>query len=421
MALCRLQADILRPYNRGTRGAMPARSFQRRPLAARRIREVTTIHLQRGDVRARPSGAAIVHDYFVQDGGAERCAVEFARLLPGARVHTSFFDSDRFGDRIDPRRVRPWPVQRLTGPTERFRALLPLYPPYFQTLRIRRALVVSSSSGFAHAVRTRPDALHIAYVHTPMRFGWDLDSYLEGSSYSLPTRLGGRILRPLLQRWDRRAAGRPDLLIANSGTVQERIARLRGRSSEIIHPPVDTDEFPLSERDDGFLLVASRMLAYRRLDLAVEAATMLGRELRVVGDGPERQRLESLAGPAVRFLGHVPRAELRDLMARCHAYVLPGLEDFGIAPVEAMAAGKPVVAFRGGGATETVVEGLTGVFFDQPDTRSLAEALERLEAIGFHGPTIRENARRFDVEVFRRSWRELFEREGVDPHLYSAP
>jgi len=372
-------------------------------------------------VSARLSGAAIVHDYFVQDGGAERCAVEFARLLPAATVHTSFFDAERFGDRIDPGRVRTWPLQRLAGPTERFRALLPFYPPYFETLRVRRGLVVSSSSGFAHAVRTPPDALHVAYVHTPMRFGWDLDGYFKGSSYSLPTRLGGRVLRPLLQRWDRRAAARPDLLIANSGTVQERIRRLWGRPSEIIHPPVDTDEFPLSERDDGFLLVASRMLAYRRLDLAVEAATRLGRDLVVVGEGPERRRLESLAGPTVRFLGHVPRTELRDLMALCHAYVLPGLEDFGIAPVEAMAAGKPVVAFHGGGATETVVEGVTGVFFDHPDARSLAEAINALDSINFDGAAIRENARRFDVEVFRAKWRALLQREGVDPLLYSAP
>ncbi len=369
----------------------------------------------------RPFAAAIVHDYFVQDGGAERCAVEFARLLPGATIHTSFFHTARFGDRIDPRRVRPWPVQRLTGPTERFRALLPLYPAYFGTLRVDSGLVISSSSAFANAVRTSPGALHIAYVYTPMRFAWDLDGYLEGSSVGLGQRLGARLARPVLQRWDRATSQRPDILIAISQVVQERIARLWGRPSEIIHPPVDTARFPLSSRDDGFLLVASRLLAYRRLDLAVKAATSLGRDLVVVGDGPERRRLESLAGPTIRFLGHVPRSELQDLVARCHAYVLPGIEDFGIAPVEAMAAGKPVVAFRGGGALETVVEGITGVYFQRADARSLVDALERVESIRFDGPTLRENALRFDVDVFRRKWRALLAREGVDPHLYSAP
>ncbi|MDQ3553102.1 MAG: glycosyltransferase [Chloroflexota bacterium] len=370
---------------------------------------------------ARPSGAAIVHDYFVQDGGAERCAVEFARLLPGATIHTSFFHAARFGNRIDPQRVRPWPVQRLSGPTERFRALLPLYPAYFGALKVRGDLVISSSSAFAKAVRTSPGALHIAYVYTPMRFAWDLDGYLQGSSVGIGQRFGAQLARPVLQRWDRATSRRPDILVAISEVVRERIQRLWRRPSEIIHPGVDTDEFPLSARDDGFLLVASRMLAYRRLDLAVEAATAMRRELVVVGDGPERRRLESLAGPTVRFLGHVSRAELQDLVARCHAYVLPGVEDFGIAPVEAMAAGKPVVAFRGGGARETVVEGVTGVFFDRPEAGSLADALERLDAISIDGSAVRTNARRFDVEVFRHKWRALLAREGVDPHLYSAP
>lgn len=369
----------------------------------------------------RRGGAAIVHDYFVQDGGAERCAVELAQLIHQATVRTTFFHHDRFGERIDAPRVRTWPLQRLLGPTDRFRALLPLYPLWFSALHEQSGLVISSTSGFAHGVRTSDDALHVAYVHTPMRFGWDLDHYLEGSSFSLPARVAGRALRPLLQRWDRRAAARPDILVANSKTIQERIAHLWGRSAEIIHPPVDTDDFPLSDRDDGFLLVAARMLAYRRLDLAVKAATALRRDLVVVGDGPERRRLRAMAGPTVRFLGHVPRWELQDLVARSHAYVLPGLEDFGIAPVEAMAAGKPVVAFRGGGATETVQDGLTGVFFDRPDARSLAQAIEALDSIAFDGPAIRENARRFDVEVFRAKWRALLRREGVDPHLYSAP
>ncbi|MBA2275567.1 MAG: glycosyltransferase, partial [Chloroflexi bacterium] len=365
----------------------------------------------------RPGGAAIVHDYFVQDGGAERCAVELADLLPQALISTTFFHDERFGERIDPRRVRTWPLQRLIGPTERFRALLPLYPLWFSAVHEQSGLVISSTSGFAHGVRTRRDALHVAYVHTPMRFGWDLDLYLEGSSFSPPARLAGRALRPLLQRWDRDAAARPDILVANSLTIQERIARLWGRSAEIIHPPVDTAEFPLSDRDDGFLLVASRMLAYRRLDLAVKAATALRRDLVVVGDGPERRRLRAMAGPTVRFLGHVPRWQLQDLVARSHAYILPGLEDFGIAAVEAMAAGKPVIAFRGGGATETVQDGVTGVFFDRPDARSLAEAVKRLDSTTFDGPTVRQGALRFDVAVFRAKWRALLQREGVDPHL----
>jgi glycosyltransferase involved in cell wall biosynthesis len=364
--------------------------------------------------------AALVHDFLVAEGGAEACAVEFAGMLPGARLYTSFFDAARFGDRIDPNRVRAWPIQRLVEPTARFRAFLPLYPIYFSTLNLRRfELVVSSSSAFTHAVRTRPGALHVSYVYTPMRYAWDLDAYLSRSSFSRGSRLAARAIRPILQQWDRLTARRPDVIVAISETVRERVRRLWRRESELIYPPVDVNEIGLSARDDGYLLVAARMLAYRRLDLAVEAATRLGRELVVVGDGPERPQLEALAGHSVRFLGRVDRPTLVDLFARSHAYLVPGVEDFGIAPVEAMAAGKPVVAFRGGGVTETVIDGRTGTFFDEPTAESLVEAIGRLETLTLDPAVIRARAEEFDVAVFRARWRDLFARLGVDPSLYS--
>ena len=365
--------------------------------------------------------AALVHDFFVAEGGAEACAFEFARMLPGARVYTSFFDTRRFGDRIDPTRVHAWPPQRVVGPSARFRAFLPLYPVYFSTLDLRRFdLVVSSSIAFTKAVRTRRDALHVSYVYTPMRYAWDLDTYLSGSSISIPARAAARILRPLLQHWDRATARRPDIVVAISETVRERIQLLWGRESELIYPPVETSAIPLSSRDDGFLLVAARMLAYRRLDLAVAAARRLGRELVVVGEGPEERRLRAMAGPTVRFLGRVDRPTLLDLFGRCHAYVVPGIEDFGIAPVEAMAAGKPVVGFGAGGVAETVIDGVTGALFDRADVDSLCAAIERVDGTAFDPAAIRRRAEEFDTEVFRQRWRELFARSGVDPSLYSA-
>jgi glycosyltransferase involved in cell wall biosynthesis len=364
---------------------------------------------------------AIVHDFFVPERGGERVALELARLLPSATVYTSFFDTAAFGDRIDPARVRTWPLQRLLGPTQHFRSFLPLYPAWFSLLDLRDYdLVVGSSVAFTNAVRTRPDAIHVSYVHTPMRYAWDLDTYLAGSSDSRISAAAARAVRPTLQRWDRWAARKPDILVANSATVRERIRRLWKRDAEIIYPPVDVAGILLSTRDDGFLLVAARMLAYRRLDLAVGAATALGRELVVVGDGPESARLRGLAGPSVRFLGHVDRPTLVDLFARCHAYLVPGVEDFGIAPVEAMAAGKPVIAFRGGGATETVVDGRTGLFFDRPEVASLAEAIERLDGLVFTTAVIRSRAQEFDTAVFHARWRELVGRLGVDPSLYLA-
>ncbi len=364
---------------------------------------------------------AVVHDFFVQDGGAERVAIELARLLPAATIHTTFFDGRRFMDRLDPDRVRSWPLQRLIGPTPNFRALLPLYPLWFSMLDLRDApLVVSSSSHFAKAVRTSRRSVHVAYVHTPARYIWQLDAYLARSSYARPARFGGRVMKPLLQRWDRETARRPDVIVCNSAAVRERIATFWGRSAELIHPPVDTSEIPFPGTDEGFLLVAARLLAYRRIDLAVDAATRLGRDLVVVGDGPERRTLEQIAGPSVRFLGHLPRAELVELFTRCHAYLLPGVEDFGIASVEAMAAGKPVVAFRAGGALDTLVEGQTGVFFDRQTVDAVAEAIERLDRLGVDPAVIRAHAETFDAAVFRQRFRELFGRLEVDPHLYSG-
>jgi glycosyltransferase involved in cell wall biosynthesis len=363
---------------------------------------------------------AIVHDFFVQDGGAERCAVEFSRLLPDATIHTSFFSADTFADRIDPGRVRPWPIQRLIGPTDRFRAFLPFYPIWFSALDLRdRTLVVSSSSAFAKAVRTSRRTLHVSYVYTPMRYAWDLEGYLDQSSYSTTTRVAAHTIRPLLRRWDEWTAHRPDVIVAISETVRDRIRQAWGRESELIYPPVDVAEVPFTPGDDGYLLVAARMLGYRRLDLAVEASTRMNRRLIVVGDGPERARLEALAGPTVEFLGRVDRERLLGLFSRCHAYLVPGVEDFGIAPVEAMAAGRPVVAFRGGGARETVVDGLTGTFFDAPSTDSLMDAIQRVDAMTLDPEAIRMQAERFDTAVFRSAWMTLFERLGVDESLYS--
>jgi glycosyltransferase involved in cell wall biosynthesis len=365
-------------------------------------------------------GAAIVHDFLVQDGGAERCAIELARLLPGAPLYTSFFDPATFADRLPAERVRPWPMQRLLG-GRHFRSLLPLYPAYFSLLDLRWAeLVVSSSVAFAKAVRTSRRAVHVAYVHTPMRYAWDLDAYLRSSSYRLPTRIASRALRAPLVAWDRRTARNPDVLVANSENVRRRITERWGRDAELIYPPVDTAELTVSGRDDGFLLMAARLLAYRRADDAVAAANLLGRELVVVGDGPERGRLERLAGSTVRFTGHLPRRELIALFERCHAYLLPGVEDFGIAAIEAMAAGKPVVALAAGGAMETVVDGETGVLYAQPGARSLAEAIERLDSVAFDPAVLRRHAERFDRGHFGAAWRALFARLGVDERLYEG-
>jgi glycosyltransferase involved in cell wall biosynthesis len=250
-----------------------------------------------------------------------------------------------------------------------------------------------------------------------MRYAWDLEGYLAGSSLGLPARAAAHSLRPWLQWWDLRMSRRPDVIVANSTAVRDRIQRLWRRDAHVIHPPVDTSEFSLSTRDDGYYLVAARLVAYRRVDLAVEAATRLGRDLVVVGDGPEMSRLRDLAGATVRFFGTVDRGTLVRLFERCHAYVVPGEEDFGIAPVEAMAAGKPVIAYRGGGALDTVVAGLTGIFFDSPRSDELAQAMEGLEHESLDPREIRRRAQQFDVTLFRRRWGEFLLDQGAPRDL----
>ena len=357
---------------------------------------------------------ALVHDYFVQDGGAEAVAVELSRMFPDAPIHTTFFERGRFGDRIDPRRIRSWRLQGLVGPSPWFRPLLPAYIAYFSSLQVRASrLVISTSSTFARGAAPGGETIHVAYIHTPMRFAWDVNGYLAGSSFPLPARAGLRAMAPALRRWDRWAGRRPDVLVANSRNVQRRIALRWGRESQVIHPPVDVSGVQPSARDDGFYLVACRLLAYKRVDLAIKACARLGAELVVVGDGPERARLQAMAGSRTRFAGHVARSRLQDLLGRCHALIVPGIEDFGMTPVEATATGKPVIAFRAGGVLETIVDGQTGVLFDRQDVPALSAAIERLEGISLDPAAARGRALEFDAPIFRGRWAQLLADLGV--------
>jgi glycosyltransferase involved in cell wall biosynthesis len=229
--------------------------------------------------------------------------------------------------------------------------------------------------------------------------------------------MAGSMLSRPLRTWDRRTARQPDYLVANSTTVRDRIRRWWGRDADVIHPPVDVHDLRVTEESDGYLLVAARLLAYRRIDLAVDAATATGRRLVVVGDGPERRALEGRAGPSVTFEGFVPRARLIELFEHCSAYLVPGEEDFGIAAVEAMAAGKPVVAINRGGALDTVVDGATGILFNDQTPAGLIAALERLGDLELDTATIRANAERFDRLAFRATFGGLLGKLGVDQSL----
>ena len=352
---------------------------------------------------------ALVHDWLNQMGGAENVLEEFVALFPGAPIFTSMYGPDKMPDSY-----RNWPIhttfmQRLPRVMDFHQAYLPLYPAAFQTTDLSGFdLILSNKSGFCHGIRSRKGnqkALHICYCLTPTRFLWLYEQYRQRERIGSLMDLGLKPLLAILRRWDYAAAQRVDHFIAISSTVQERIRTIYGRDSVVVHPPVNTLRFtpdPSAPVGDYYLIV-SRLIPYKRIDLAVKAFQALPHErLIVVGSGRARQSLEELAGPNVTFLGWQPGERQLELMRGCKAFLFPGLEDFGIAPVEAMSAGRPVIAFRAGGALDTVVPGKTGEFFDTQTPESLQQAVQQFDPFAYDPAACRAQAERFSQEEFRR-------------------
>jgi len=358
---------------------------------------------------------AIVHDWLNQMGGAEQVLEVLVRMFPGAPVYTSIYWKERM-----PPSYRSWEIHvsfldRLPLIKRYHQPFLPLYPLAFEGFDLRGFdLVISNKSGFCHGVITPPETLHICYCLTPTRFLWDYLGYVEREGLGFLARL---LLPPLLnylRTWDRLAAERVDRFIAISEEIRRRIAKYYRRDSTVIYPPVDTSRFSLSHSHDDYFLIVSRLVPYKRIDLAVEAFNELGLPLLIAGDGRDRRRLEAMANSNVRFLGRVSEEELKRLMARCRAFVFPGKEDFGIAPVEAQACGRPVIAYAGGGALETVVEGVTGLFFREQTPQALIEAVRRFDEHSFDPQVIRRHAQRFDTTVFQERLRAFIREAGVN-------
>jgi len=347
------------------------------------------------------SGIAIFHDNLVQMGGAERVTQALLAALPGAVLHTTIAAPWKLSADLRDMRPRQTWMRYLPAPDRWYRHYFMLYPLAVETVDLREYdVVVSNCWGFAKGVHTRPDALHVCYCNTPPRWAWRYDDYVAREAMSPIKRTVLPWLIEPLRRWDLRAARRPDFFIANSLTSAERIRRFYGRDSEVIYPPIDVDRFSVDETVGDYYLIVSRLIAYKRIDLAIGACTRLGRRLVVVGDGPDRARLERLAGPTVEFLGRVSDEMVSRTVAGCRALLFPGEEDFGLAPLEANAAGRPVIAWRGGGALESVLEGETGVFFNQPTPESMAEAILAFEGRTWDTARLRCHAESFDRQIF---------------------
>ena len=353
---------------------------------------------------------ALVHDWLNQMGGAENVLEALVDLYPAAPVFTSMY-----WPQVMPDEYRQWDIRtsfmdRLPLVKRHHQPFLPLYPLAFESFDLsEHDLVLSNKSGFCHGVLTGPETLHICYCLAPTRYLWDLPRYAQREGIG---RVGRALLQPVtsyLRLWDRLAADRVDHFIAISRTVQRRIARYYRRESIIIYPPVEVDHYEPASQTEDFYLVVSRLIPYKRVDLAVQALSQLDRPLVVVGDGRDRARLEELAGPTVTFAGRLPDAQTADLMARCRAFIFPGEDDFGIAPVQAMAAGRPVIAFAAGGAMDTIVEGETGLFFHQPAVDPLKAAVERFETLTFQPARIRRHAEQFSRSIFEEQLRAFVE------------
>ena len=350
---------------------------------------------------------ALVHDWLNQLGGAEDVLEALVALYPGAPLYTALYDRARMPAHWHAWDIRPGFIDRLPFARRKQQLYFPLYPFAFEQFDLRGYdVVLSNKSGFCHGVITGPETMHVCYCLTPTRYVWRYHQYAEQEDLGRATRLGLAPFLTFLRQWDRLAADRVDHFIAISDEVRRRIAKVYRRDSTIIYPPVDVGRFEPAGRVDDYYLFVGRLVPYRRLDLLIEAFNVMGRPLKIAGSGRDRERLEALAGPTVEFLGFVPDAELPELLSRCRAFVWPGEEDFGISPLQANAAGRPVIAYAAGGARETVITGppeaATGALFAEQSVAAIIEAVESFDPLAVSPAVVRRHAEQFDLAVFKR-------------------
>jgi glycosyltransferase involved in cell wall biosynthesis len=356
---------------------------------------------------------AIVHELLTRRGGAERVLKIIADLFPEAPIYTLLYDERALGDWFPKHRVRPSNLDAKAWLGKNHHLYLKHFPAAVEAWDFSEFdLVLGTSSAFVHGIITNSAPKHLCYVHSPARYLWDrthdvLDRAGRGPLGWLKRAYLSRVFHRL-RAWDAEVADRPDMLLAASAEVQRRIELYWRRPSEVLHPPIDDTwlEHPLrAHRGGDYYLVASQLSSYKRIELAIEACNLRGARLIIAGEGPAKRQLQTIAGPTIEFAGYVTDAELGDLYRGAKAVLFPGHEDFGLVPLEAMACGTPVIAYRAGGALETIVEGETGEFFDEPMAESLADAMQRLESRTYDPVRCRANAERFSRERFENGLR----------------
>ena len=348
---------------------------------------------------------AIVHYWLVGMRGGEKVLEELCLLYPQADIFTHVFDPARTSEVIKRHRIKTTYISRLPFARKLYQKYLPLMPSALEEIDLTSYdLVISSESGPAKGVIVHPNAVHICYCHSPMRYLWDQYHTYRGNAGWI-TRLFMSLTMPMLRAWDVASSAHVDRFIANSTFVSRRIAKVYRRDSTVISPPVDLSAFSIAPNPTrDFYLAAGQLVPYKRVDLAVEACTRLGRRLVIVGTGSDMSRLKALAGPTIEFRGWASDEELQSLYANCRALLFPGEEDFGIVPLEAMASGRPVIAYASGGAIDTVIDGQNGIFFKHQTADELLDAMQRFEdrEADFDPQAIRRYAQKFDRDVFRK-------------------
>lgn len=355
---------------------------------------------------AASARTALLHDYLLVVRGAERTFAAMAGIWPEAPVYTLLHDRDAVDGAFADRRIRTSALNRLRLRQSSFRRFLPVFPTAAERLLgdgDGHDLVISSSSAFAHGVRVPPSAMHVCYCHTPFRYAWhDYARTMADAAWYMRPALGRTLRR--IRDWDRDAAQRTTHYIANSQLTRERIRDFWGRDATVVNPPVNTDRFHIDEPGDYFLVVAE-LTRHKRVEVALEAAVRTGQPIKVVGLGPDFARLSRMYGSTAQFLGRVPDESLPGLYARCKALIVPNVEEFGIAAVEAQASGRPVLGTSVGGTSETVVDGETGILVTPENVGGLAEAMTQVDFDSFSPERIREHALRFSIAAFQASLR----------------